>query len=37
MDGWQHLDGSVSHDDGTSVTDAPVTAELRDDPGPALP
>lgn len=37
MDGWQHLDGSVSHDDGTSVTDGPVTAELRDEPEAALP
>jgi 8-oxo-dGTP pyrophosphatase MutT (NUDIX family) len=24
-DGWQHLDGSVSHDDGTTITDHPVT------------
>lgn len=37
MDGWQHLDGSVSEDDGSSVTDHPVRAELRDDPEPALP
>jgi hypothetical protein len=37
VDGWQHLDGSVSHDDGSSVTDGPVTAELRGEPEPALP
>ena len=37
VDGWQHLDGSVSHDDGTSVTDGPVTAELHDQPEAALP
>lgn len=37
QDGWQHLDGSVSHEDGTSVTDGPVTAELRDEPEAALP
>lgn len=27
MDGWQHLDGSVSHDDGSAVTDQPVTPD----------
>lgn len=37
LDGWQHLDGSVSHDDGSVVTDHPVHAELRDHPEPALP
>jgi hypothetical protein len=37
IDCWQHLDGSVSHDDGTSVTDGPVTAELHGEPEPALP
>jgi hypothetical protein len=37
LDGWQHLDGSVSHDDGSTVSDHPVRAELRDEPEAALP
>ena len=29
-DGWQHLDGSVSHDDGSSVTDHPVKTSAKE-------
>jgi 2'-5' RNA ligase len=30
QNGWQHLDGSVSHDDGTTVSDHPVTPYTHD-------
>lgn len=29
QNGWQHRDGSVSHDDGSTVSDGPVTPEIH--------
>jgi 2'-5' RNA ligase len=36
MDGWQHADGSVSHDDGESVSDKMATIAKAGEPRPKV-